>query len=292
MKKLSFLLLFAIAFLSAQNQRLVYEYRFVLDTLKKDSLKTEMMILDIKDSKSEFYSYQKFQSDSLAMVSIQNQIKSGTGNISINKKYNGNINYSVKKDLKLHETNLLISIGGNQYLVKEDRKLDWKILPETQKIGNWNCQKVVAKFGGRIWTAWFTTELPFSDGPYKFQDLPGLIVQISDEKLSHNFSLIAVKNLKINDLDKLNEENNLPTSVSFGLNSNAISINNEKLAKVYQDYRKDPTASLRQQIAGRNVTFSKNGVPLNTNEFLKEREKYLKQKIAENNNLIEKSWMK
>ena len=48
--------------------------------------------------------------------------------------------------------------------------------------------KAVTEFAGRKWTAWFTEELPFQDGPYKFRGLPGLIVKLEDATQSHVLS--------------------------------------------------------------------------------------------------------
>lgn len=33
-------------------------------------------------------------------------------------------------------------------------------------------QKATCDFAGRKWIAWFTTEIPIQDGPYKFYGLP------------------------------------------------------------------------------------------------------------------------
>lgn len=43
------------------------------------------------------------------------------------------------------------------------------------------------------WTAWFTTELPISDGPYKFHGLPGLILKIYDKTNTYSFDIISRK---------------------------------------------------------------------------------------------------
>lgn len=84
------------------------------------------------------------------------------------------------------------------------RKIQWKILPEKQKIGEFEAQKAVTEFAGRKWTAWFTEELPFQDGPYKFRGLPGLIVKLEDATQSHVFELKAVGKYK-EEIQKVSE---------------------------------------------------------------------------------------
>jgi hypothetical protein len=49
--------------------------------------------------------------------------------------------------------------------------------------------KATTSFAGRNYEAWFTPEIPISDGPYKFYGLPGLIFKICDKKNQHVFTL-------------------------------------------------------------------------------------------------------
>ena len=50
-------------------------------------------------------------------------------------------------------------------------------------------------FAGRKWYAWFTQEIPFQDGPYKFKGLPGLIIKVEDAKGDYSFDLMQTKKL-------------------------------------------------------------------------------------------------
>lgn len=67
--------------------------------------------------------------------------------------------------------------------------LDWRLTSEEKKMAGYTCRKATATFGGRTWDAWFTREVPISDGPYKFYGLPGLIVQVADTRNQYVFSL-------------------------------------------------------------------------------------------------------
>ena len=95
---------------------------------------------------------------------------------------------------------------GKLFLVKDNlEKLDWKLEDETKKIGNYTCYKATAKrMGQRIQnmristndeeeeevtepeeeeitiTAWYTPEIPVSNGPENYWGLPGLILEIND----------------------------------------------------------------------------------------------------------------
>ena len=69
--------------------------------------------------------------------------------------------------------------------------LIWEISSDTQIINGLKCQKATTSFSGRNYVAWFSNEIPISDGPYKFSGLPGLIIKISDSKKHCVFELIA-----------------------------------------------------------------------------------------------------
>ena len=81
------------------------------------------------------------------------------------------------------------------YLVKDEPlNLDWKLIPnKTLTISGYKCRKASLKFRGRDYIAYYTTEIPMSFGPWKFKNLPGLILYIYSDTGSMNYSWKAKK---------------------------------------------------------------------------------------------------
>lgn len=72
----------------------------------------------------------------------------------------------------------------------------WKISNERKTILSYPCHKAVTTFRGRTYEVWFTTFIPFNDGPYKFSGLPGLILEVSDTKSEFVIKCISLQKLK------------------------------------------------------------------------------------------------
>ena len=50
-----------------------------------------------------------------------------------------------------------------------------------------------ADFRGRRWTAWFATDIPISDGPWKLGGLPGLILEAYDKGHQYTFTAVGLE---------------------------------------------------------------------------------------------------
>jgi GLPGLI family protein len=72
----------------------------------------------------------------------------------------------------------------SQYVLVAEKKLpaNWEISDEVKKIQGYTCYKATCHHRGRHYTAWFTPEIPIPEGPYKFKGLPGLILEIEDNR--------------------------------------------------------------------------------------------------------------
>ena len=53
---------------------------------------------------------------------------------------------------------------------------EWQLLEGDTVICNYPCKKAKTDFRGRTWIVWYTPLLPYSDGPWKFCGLPGLVL--------------------------------------------------------------------------------------------------------------------
>ncbi|TPV35086.1 GLPGLI family protein [Paucihalobacter ruber] len=106
--------------------------------------------------------------------------------------------YQNSKDKTLYHTS---NIKDKIYRI-EERKQDfnWIVLKETKLVGSFLCNKAEVNFRGRNYTAWFTTDIPISSGPWKFSGLPGLILEIYDE--SKTFSWVS-KSIQFPYLEKV-----------------------------------------------------------------------------------------
>lgn len=287
MKKLSALLIFVSLIFSAQNNRVIYEYKFRPDSTKIDSLKTEWMYLDINKNGSKYYSKSTFESDSIITESIKKQMASGMRNISVSKQRNGGeINYEIEKTYPDYKTSLISNIDNDTYKVLEDRKLNWKISTEKKKIGEFQTQKATTNFAGRNWTAWFTTDVPIQDGPYKFSGLPGLIVEISDETGSHKMELKGLKKFSEPKQEELNTQGK---EIPF-MRKKPMEVDRKQYVKQLKQYENDPVQGMREILSRPNskVMINVNGKEISDpKDILREMEKNAKEEMMQNNNKIE-----
>jgi len=287
MKKLfSIVLIAAFAITNAQEtaNRFFYELTF---KPKKDSAKIEktMTVLDITKQKSIYRDYTTISQDSIIKVQIEAMQKSG-----VYKDMSKSIKmpkFSEKIDKFYPNMKVLyIERVANGFTpmnigYTENLQFDWKILNEKEKIGTYDTQKATADFGGRKWIAWFTSDLPFQDGPYKFHGLPGLIVKIEDSE--RNYSWVLQGNKKVDNWEEISYAEKIS-----GMSSKVSEVSKEKFQKTFNDFKKDPLASARPYLKADLMSQKMPGSELTIGEMVKNQEKMYKDFYNSNDNPIEK----
>ena len=165
----------------------------------------------------------------------------------------------------------------------EEPKFNWKISNDKQKIGEYEAQKATTEFGGRKWTAWFTESIPLPDGPYKFSGLPGLIVKIEDAE--KNFSWVLTANKPLKEFEELSYSEKL--SAQFGARNDVTIINRDKFESSFEEYKKDPFASIRAQITPEIKAMKMPGNDKTMGEMMNDQEKSIKDFYNASNNTVE-----
>lgn len=259
---LSFLFFSAVCF--SQTHRFIYEQNYKKDSTENIITK-ELFHLDVNPDESFFYSRDYFVLDSLIKNMIEPDFSTPPNLSEIYTHKKGSNTYS----------NYEI-IGFTTYKFDTTDKQEWTLTDEKKKIDQYNVQKAEATWGGRKWTAWFSTEIPFSEGPYKFHSLPGLIMEISDSGNNYSFKVVKSENYK--------DTYNVNDFFAFFL-GNVVPVTEERLIKHKQLQYRDPIGFIQMQdeslqLKGDNQIMLKDGTRVsqaNQKEVVLQQQKKLKK---------------
>jgi GLPGLI family protein len=173
-----------------------YNFTFVQDTLDITSTISEPMILLTNGKKSVYYS-ENYQ---ININGLKEQLdiakKNNAHIIDLNTLPRAKVRHSVYKN----ETETYISnyLGNNFLTFKHMTPLDWKIDNKSIiTIAGYKCTKATLNLGKKKFIAWFTYDIPISDGPYKFRGLPGLILELNDLNNFIRFEASAISKKKL-----------------------------------------------------------------------------------------------
>lgn len=294
MKKLFSVFFIALfAFASAQDSkdsketanRFFYELTF---KPKKDSTKLDKVItiLDITDkNRSVYQDYTVIAQDSIMKIEIEAMQKAGMMKDLSKTLKSPKISARIYKSYPGMKVQYVDKIANgftpSNIGYSEDLKFNWNILNDKQKIGEYNTQKATTEFGGRKWTAWFSTDLPFQDGPYKFFGLPGLIVKIEDDQ--KNYSWVLQGNKKVKDYTEYSYIENLMQAKGGKVNE----LPREKFERTFNDFKKDPFASIRPMMTQEMLSKTVPGMDGTVGDMVKKQEKQYKDFYSANDNPIE-----
>lgn len=216
MKKCICLLLFAVLTLCSANAQeadtaiaiVRYSYSYVMDTTQPDNPYKEDMGLLIGKKLSNYTSYN-------AILRMKKAMDNASEGIGENRVSEGGPALGGRTDRAGGESPIakLLASGGyykdqststmaymafavNELFSVEEKipAIHWNIGNETKEIHGVPCQKATGDYGGRNYEAWFCSQLPYNNGPWKLGGLPGLILEAYDTKKEVVFTFESFEN--------------------------------------------------------------------------------------------------
>lgn len=218
-----------------------YQFTYQPDSTDVNSVKSEEMLLYLGDRSSRFSSAGKAMKDHM----LKNRKKGNRSAAEFSRLQSQvpqtSLHYTIYKHYPSAEMSYTEAIAMDDFRYTQDMNLfQWEIKEEQKEISGYQAQKATASFAGRDYIAWFTPEIPIPDGPYKFNGLPGLILEVRDTRGHYVFELLQFLQL---------EE---PEGVEFN-RDDYITTNRKKFLQVKEEYDKDPITAVER--AGIKIGF-------------------------------------
>lgn len=172
---------------------IVYKLTYQQDSTDSNDLRMEYMILLIGNHKSIFLSYNNMLWIKRYREAVErNQVQELFS--SQDRPPASRFRYSIYKNFPEGKVTTVDHLPGNHFRYEEYMdQFNWELTNQRKSILGFTAQKATTYYGGRVWVAWFTTDIQFSEGPYKFHGLPGLILKISDTKNHYVFEIESIQ---------------------------------------------------------------------------------------------------
>jgi GLPGLI family protein len=200
---ISFCLVSKISFSQEKTDFEIVEYNFISTQENNSKINTNLYM----KGKESFHLYSDL--DEKSNFDEQNS----TFSFASSKE-----NIFFYKDFESNTITYKDYIFSKSFVIKENiPKINWQIYKEEKIIANtYLCQKAIGKFRGRLYTAWFTQQIPISNGPWKLGGLPGLILEAYDEDREVIFDFVSFKKSKnVVDLNSFNIPKNTISWANF-----------------------------------------------------------------------------
>ena len=162
------------------------------DTAFPDRIRVNEMFLQVGKNVSKYMDYYKFRRDSIYEVEYYSDMSNEelAKNLMTRAWIRIDPLSIYKKDPdKIYVYDLAV---WDLYCYIEDTpSFEWELKTDTLRILDFLCHKAVCRFRGRDYMAWYTSEIPINNGPWKFCGLPGLILKVTDSKGDYDFECTA-----------------------------------------------------------------------------------------------------
>jgi GLPGLI family protein len=222
------------------QMRKMFQKTFTLDFTKSESMYKEEQELDAPKGPS-------------ANGGVMVMVMGGDGSSDILYK-------NIKEKRMANKTDLM----GKIFLIKDNLvSYDWELTGETKNIGNYTCYKAVFEkeeesveinmidgevkeekgMKKRTLVAWYTTDVPISNGPNNYGGLPGLILEVNDGDLTIVCSEIILNPKEVKEIKE-------PTKGKIVTRKKFAEISLEKTKEMMNRYRSRDGKGIEIKIGG------------------------------------------
>ena len=182
---------YSIEILDKSYQNIYYKAEFVEKPRKSDKKTEALCILQLGKNYSKFVDFVRLRKDSL-MAIYSPMGKVGAKEVSRYFALRSNWDNTLVKNIS-EKKNIMQNYVKADYQYEEQQPVfDWKLEDGTKDILGYSCRKATTEYRGRKYIAWYTTDIPINNGPYAFQGLPGLIMELEDSKNHFHFTAVAM----------------------------------------------------------------------------------------------------
>ena len=205
----------------------IYEYTVKTTNAENETYTT---ILQFDDIHARFADYAAFQLDSLMQTgkATEEQLKKAEEGVVKTAFYFDQTTFVNASERTITVYSV---IPPNLYSYQEATNgIAWQLTDETDTICGYLCNKATGEYGGRIWNAWFSSEISSSFGPWKLGGLPGLIMYACDTENIHHFKAITFRQGT--------------TPITAPRIPNSIATSREKFIKAKNHFEENPIANI------------------------------------------------
>lgn len=168
--------------------RAVYRFEYTKDSIR--SIKGEdILYLEISDNSSLCFSYHTYYTDSLHATPGGDAVWAKLFTAALEKDGPHTTSFPHKRSKFLitkypASDTIRIKDVIDQDIYEYDTfksEFHWQLCDSTKTISGFEAYKATCRYHGREWMVWFSPDIPFSDGPWLFCGLPGLVLEAHDK---------------------------------------------------------------------------------------------------------------
>jgi len=162
-----------------------YDLKYLKDSTKTDKYTEAKTLLQISDKYTKYGDYYQLALDSMDIY--MGKSKKNARDRQAIKTWNeaiGRINYYTVSITDLADYQTKVQFYDNLYNFEYSftPQIDWNLAAGDTIISDIPCKKATCCYAGRDYVAWYADNISLPYGPYIFNGLPGLIIDIRDTK--------------------------------------------------------------------------------------------------------------